>query len=92
MEGLLRGTLILDWQFCPANFGDKTLPRYFFNVFHGSEHHTDKHGEDLPDKHAAGLRQQRWPAKLSETSTESCALDKIGAWKSAMNLAVPYGK
>ena len=29
------------------------MPRYFFNVFHGSEHHPDCEGEVLEDKHAA---------------------------------------
>lgn len=29
------------------------MPRYFFNILHGSEHHFDERGEELPDKHAA---------------------------------------
>jgi len=29
------------------------LPRYFFNILHGSQRSLDEHGEELPDKHAA---------------------------------------
>ncbi|MBB5055111.1 hypothetical protein HNQ36_005122 [Afipia massiliensis] len=29
------------------------MPRYYFNIFHGSDAHWDHEGEELPDRDAA---------------------------------------